>query len=91
MVPGSLKASQFRQTLPRMPVRRDISISAPQAGHSDMAGSSGEPQWKHWSNGNPPTWFYRGATSVLNAPTSAGWPRTMSTDPPATMLSSGGL
>ena len=41
-VPGSLKASQLRQTLPRMPVRRDISISAPQAGHSVMAGSSGE-------------------------------------------------
>jgi hypothetical protein len=46
-----LKASQPRHTLPRTPVSRDMSISAPQAGHSDMAASSGDPQWKHWIKG----------------------------------------
>ncbi len=72
-------------------MRRDISISAPQAGHSDMAGSSGELQWKHWSNGHPPGSFYPGVTSVLNAPTSVACPSTMRTEPAAMMESSGGL
>ena len=47
---------------------RDISISAPQAGHSDMAASSGDPQWKHWSNGIPSRDFLpRGDLRRLNA------------------------
>jgi hypothetical protein len=52
--PGSLYASQLRQTTPRMPVSLPISTSAPQAGQLLMVMSSFAPQTLHLSKAMPP-------------------------------------
>ncbi len=84
--PGSLYASQARQTIPRMPVSRPSSTSPPHAVQEVMVTSSFAPHFLHFM-ARP----YPAATSALNCRTRSGSPSRMSVSPPASGCSGGGL